>query len=127
MTKLLQNLVGKGVLVQDGQGRWTRYHLSSGSNSRHNEVHSVHKSIDSVHNEIHSIHKNVDSVHKTEFTGNEWDALVQMAEPIRNNKRLAPHEFEATLLKLCQRPCHYPQIPRKKFIQNDKQIVYYIQ
>jgi hypothetical protein len=23
--------------------------------------------------------------------------------------------------------CHYPQIPRKKFIQNDKQIVYYIQ
>ena len=82
MTRLLQNLVGKGVLVQDGQGRWTRYRLSSG---------------------YISVHKEVDSVHKIQLTENEWDELVKIAEPVRQNRRLAPQEIESTLLKLCQR------------------------
>ena len=42
ITKLLQNLVSKGSLIQDGQGRWTRYLLPMGSNC-------VHKHRDSVH------------------------------------------------------------------------------
>ncbi len=87
MTRLLQNLVSKGVLIQDGQGRWTRYGLPS--------VNSVHKGIDSVH-------KGIDSIHKIEIIDNEWDKLVKIAEPARQNQRLSYKEIESTLLKLCQ-------------------------
>lgn len=35
ITRLLQNLVRQEILVQDGQGRWTRYRLPSESDSLH--------------------------------------------------------------------------------------------
>jgi ATP-dependent DNA helicase RecG len=85
-TRLLQDLVSKGVLTQDGQGRWTRYCLPA---------HSVHKEGDSVH-------MKGDSVHKTEVTSDQIDALLSLAEPARQNRRLTPSEMEQVILKLCQ-------------------------
>lgn len=89
MTRLLQNLVSKGMLIQDGQGRWTRYHLVSES--------------DSVHKNPDSVHKNSDSVHKTELSDNEWDGLLKTAEPARLNRRLLGKEMETILLNLCKK------------------------
>ncbi len=96
ITKLLQDLVGQGVLIQDRQGRWTRYRLPL-------EVHSVHKEAHSVHKEVHSVHKEInDSVHKEEVPPDQWDALLIIAEPARQNRRLPPVEMEKAILRLCQ-------------------------
>jgi hypothetical protein len=37
ITKILQNLVSRGVLMQDGQGHWTQYYLSPDFESVHKE------------------------------------------------------------------------------------------
>lgn len=96
MTRLLQDLVSKRFLIQDGQGRWTRYRLAPESNSVHNGMDSVHKVIDSVH-------MGNGSVHKIEIAENEWDVLIKIAEPARRNRRLTHKEMESILLSLCQK------------------------
>jgi ATP-dependent DNA helicase RecG len=95
ITRLLQKLVGQGILTQDGQGRWTRYRLPRESDSVHKESHSVHK-------ESHSVHKESHSVHKTELSDIELDELHKIANPARENRRLSPQELEAVISKLCK-------------------------
>ena len=63
ITKLFQNLVGKGALIQDGQGRWTRYSIPTGGHYLHKGCDSVHMERDSVHMERDSVHMERDSVH----------------------------------------------------------------
>ena len=89
VTRLLQGLVAKGALVQEGQGRWSRYRLPETS-------HSVHKVAgDSVHKVGDSVHKAAgDSVHSAE--------LLAIAQPARSQKRLQPAEMERIILELCQ-------------------------
>jgi len=117
ITRLLQKLVSNGLLVQDRQGRWTRYRIPpksdsvhkgidsihKGIDSVHKGIDSVHKGIDSVHKGIDSVHKGIDSVHKNEIPDNEWDKLVDIAESAKQNRRLSNKEMESILLKLCQR------------------------
>ncbi|MES2345898.1 MAG: RNA-binding domain-containing protein [Chlamydiota bacterium] len=95
VTRILQNLVRKGVLSQEGQGRWTRYRVSS-------EIDSVYKKDDSIHMETDSIHMETDSIHKAEISNNEWDELVKLSEFTRKNKRSSGKEMESTLLNLCE-------------------------
>ena len=78
ITKVLQILVSKGVLVQDGQGRWTRYRLAPTS---------VHKAETSVHKEPGSLH---------------MLELSKIAETARQSKRLSYSEMETILIGLCQ-------------------------
>jgi ATP-dependent DNA helicase RecG len=87
ITKLFQDLVSQDILVQDRQGRWTRYCLP---------FHSVHMERDSVHKEINN------SVHRSEISQDQWDALLLIAEPARKNRRLSPTEMENVILQLCQ-------------------------
>ena len=82
MTRLLQHLVSKGALIQDGQRRWTRYGLPPLSDS---------------------IHMGSDSIHMIKIPDNEWEELVKIAEPIRQNRRMSYREIESTLLRLCQK------------------------
>ena len=95
ITRLLQKLVGQGILTQDGQGRWTRYRLPREAGSLHKDFHSVHKSSDSVH-------KN-HSAHKTEPSESEWAELNTIASPARENRRLPPKELESAISKLCHK------------------------
>ena len=99
MTILLQALVGKGFLAQEGQGRWTRYRLFE-IDSVHKDIDSVHKDIDSVHKDIDSVHKDIDSVHSDEFPKNAWETLVRIADSARANKRLPPNKMEKVVLNL---------------------------
>jgi ATP-dependent DNA helicase RecG len=89
ITKLLQELVSKGALVQDGQGRWTRYRLPSEP--------------DSLHNGVDSLHKGVHSLHNTEIPDNEWHELIKTAESAKQHRRLTSKEMEAIILGLCQK------------------------
>lgn len=79
--KLLQKLVSQGALMQDGQGRWTKYRLSPKSDS---------------------VHKRVDSVHKAELSDSEMNELLKIAESARQSRRLSNKEMESTILELCQ-------------------------
>jgi ATP-dependent DNA helicase RecG len=95
ITRLLQNLVGKEALSQEGQGRWTRYRVPS-------EVDSLHKRVDSLHKRADSLHKGVDSLHKPESADSELDELFEIAEPARQGKRLSNTQMELILLRLCE-------------------------
>ena len=71
ITKILQTLVAQQVLVQEGSGRWTKYHLPASADSIHKTPSSAHIVPDSIHiapSSAHivpdSIHKSPDSIHK---------------------------------------------------------------
>lgn len=87
ITRLLQGLVAKGALTQEGQARWSRYRLPLQDHSEHKAGHSVHRPGHSVHKVGHSEHSD------------ELDAIASLA---RRQKRLQPAEMENIILKLCQ-------------------------
>ena len=95
ITRLLQSLVSRGTLTQDGQGRWTQYHLPSRSDTVHKESHSVHK-------DNHSVHKDDHSVHNREISPEKWNALLKIAQYSQLNRRLPPKEIESLILRLCE-------------------------
>ena len=80
ITLLLQNLVGKKVLVQEGLGRWTQYRLPGRNDS---------------------VHKGVDSVRSDKIYPGNWHGLLKIAAIARENKRLDPKEMENLILKTC--------------------------
>ncbi len=88
-TQLLQVLVSKNALIQKGRGRWTSYYLPFKSDSVHKPSDSVHKIM------IHSLHKG-------EISDIQWNDLLSIAFPARQNKRLYPVEMEQIILKLCR-------------------------
>lgn len=102
MTRMLQDLVGKKALIQEGQGRWTRYSLPAFPDSIHKNSDSVHKRLDSVHKGGESVHMDSDSVHKGKLELGELERLTSIAAPARRNRRLSPREMERVILRLCQ-------------------------
>jgi ATP-dependent DNA helicase RecG len=130
VTKLLQNLVAKEVLVQDGRSRWSRYYLPPKPNSVHQSDDSVHQDDDSVHQSDDSVHQSDDSVHQSDdsahqsddsvhqgddsahqgddsahkrgLSADEMEILTRIAAPARASKQLPPEIIEQTILELCQ-------------------------
>jgi ATP-dependent DNA helicase RecG len=96
MTRLLQELVSQGVLIQKGQGRWTKYHLAP-------EVDSLHKDVDSLYRDSDSLHKDLHSLHRGELSDTELDELCKIAELARQRKRLSSKEMESIISELCQK------------------------
>lgn len=94
MTKLLQTLVAKRALNQEGQGRWTRYRLSALSHSLPGKADSLHKPGHSLHKVDHSLHNDDHSLHN--------DELLAIAAPALNQQRFPPKEMEKILLELCK-------------------------
>ncbi|MCP4697199.1 MAG: transcriptional regulator [Gammaproteobacteria bacterium] len=85
VTRLFQALVARRLLVKEGHGRWSWYHLPEIANRTnaavdspdngacspgnanypvHNEDHSVHNEVHCVHNEAYCVHKEAHCVHK---------------------------------------------------------------
>ena len=93
VTRLLQGLVAKGALLQEGQGRWSRYRLPDAGCSLHKDRDSEHKAEDSVHKVASSIHKAETSEHSED--------LLAIAATARNQQRLQPDEMERIILGLC--------------------------
>lgn len=98
ITRILQSLVARGALSQEGQGRWSRYRLTG-------IIDSVHKAVDSVHKTIDSVHKLAESAHSTKHSEHEQTLMADLeclASLARNNQRLEPKQMELLILKLCQ-------------------------
>jgi len=101
ITRLLQGLVAKGALVQEGQARWTRYRLSEGIHSVHTDAGSLHKAAGSLHKAAGSLHNGVGSLHNGVGSLHSSE-LLAVAAPARQQKRLPPSEMEQVLLQLCR-------------------------
>ncbi len=101
MTRLLQGLVAKKMLVQEGQGRWSRYRLPGTHRSKHHGTDSLHNEIDSLHNGTDSLHNGTDSLPKAGKSLYSAD-LLSIAAPARKQQRLQPKEMERILLELCR-------------------------
>jgi len=99
ITALLQGLVAKGALHQEGRSRWTRYRLAD---SVHKPDDSVHKPDDSAHKASDSVHKPADPVHGPDISAAQWAELTRIALPSRAHPRVAPAETEQLILRLCQ-------------------------
>lgn len=95
ITKLLQKLVSKDILKQDGQGRWTQYRLPLLPDSVHNAPHSIHKNSDSVH-------KATQLERKDEIIEAEWVKLREIAKSAKINRRLPPDQMEQIILRICK-------------------------
>ncbi len=103
ITRILQGLVAKGALAQEGRARGSRYRLAiSKRDSVHNEGDSVHNEGDSVHNEGDSVHKDPGSVYKHELSPEELTNLNKIAKPARENQRLSPKKTEQIIQELCR-------------------------
>ena len=109
VTRLLQGLVGRGFLEQDGQGRWTKYQLPSSihndSSSIHNDSSSIHNDSSSIHNDSSSIHNNSDAVHsvfhQTGVLESELAHLESIAASIKSCGRIRPEKMETVIIELC--------------------------
>lgn len=102
MTRVLQGLVGKMALIQEGQGRWTRYRLPAENGSLHNGRYSVRNGSRSVHNDRHSVHNGSRSVHNADMENEDQEALLSMVSPARQKQRLDPAVMEKLILDLCR-------------------------
>ncbi|MDO9519336.1 MAG: hypothetical protein Q7L19_03865 [Pseudohongiella sp.] len=87
VTRLLQGLVAKGVLIQEGQARWSRYRLPVHVRSEHTAIHYEHDA-------GYSEHKGGRSEHSVD--------LLEIAKPARSQQRLQLAETEKLILRLCQ-------------------------
>ena len=94
MTRILQGLVSKKALMQEGSGRWSRYHLPIPDRF----ADSQYMDPDSLHKDGDSLYMGGDSPHN-ENLGRE---LSLIAAPAQRSKRLAPQEMEHLILKLCR-------------------------
>ena len=94
MTIVLQRLVGKTALIQEGYGRWTRYRLPTRSGSVHKDGHSPHKAPESLHKNGHSLYKDTGSAHKpgdSAHKGRERSVYKDDHSPHKNQAR-SPHK-----------------------------------
>lgn len=115
ITKLLQGLVVKGALIQEGQGRWTRYSISQKFMSLQKNNHSIHKIINnSLHKsqksfeiselgqDDNSLHKENYSLHKTQLSNEDVDVLNKIAKMAKQKQRLLPEKLEQIIFDLCK-------------------------
>ena len=94
ITRILQGLVGKKALLQEGRGRWTRYRLPAAGDGLRDGTYSIHNG-DSLHKGSHSPHNgNPDDDNIKELTA--------IAAPARHKQRLSPQDMEQLILKLCR-------------------------
>ena len=120
ITRLLQDLVAKGLLVKDGYGRWASYRLAerlAGSrhkeegtpditpgDSRHSGENSSHNSENSSHNTGNSSHSGGSSSHNEGDVSlsEQFDSvLLKIAENARAKSRLTPEAMRDLLVELC--------------------------
>jgi ATP-dependent DNA helicase RecG len=113
ITRLLQDLVAKGLLVKDGYGRWASYRLAerlAGSrhkeegttditpgDSRHNGENSSHNTGNSSHSNGNSLHNDGDASLSEQFD----PVFLKIAENARTKSRLAPEVMQDLLIELC--------------------------
>lgn len=108
LTKMLQQLVQKGFLSQDGQRRWASYRIPA--RPVRGVTGSARPGGDSTHKDGDSTHK-ADSTHKSDWDSSQMlehmgetdlKRLRMIALPAQMSDRLAPDETRRMLTDLCR-------------------------
>ena len=128
ITKMLQGLVSKGLLIKDNYGRWATYRLATDilSNSSDNGTDSTDNGLNSTCNGENSTGNGADSTDNGIFLDTELQAI---SAPARKKRRLPPAEMRKIIHRLCQERyltlnqiCHFlnraPGTVRDQFIRN---------
>jgi len=100
ITRILQDLVAKGLLVKDGYGRWASYRLAERlARSGHNAVGTPDTTEEDSGHKVTTPDTSVQTV-----TGvpEEDPALLAIAEPARQQERLDPGEMRSIIRTLCR-------------------------
>lgn len=95
LTLMLQRLVGQKLLVQEGSGRWTKYHLPAQFGPLHKRLMYQHKRFGYQHN------GNVSQHNGLRVTGAD-EQLEAIAAPAKTKRRIDPAEMNRIILNLCQ-------------------------
>ncbi|SFK45086.1 Putative ATP-dependent DNA helicase recG C-terminal [Desulfomicrobium apsheronum] len=108
MTRLLQSLVARAALLQEGHGRWSRYRLPVSTGLSAKKSHSLHNDVDSLHSDVNSLHNDVDSLYKGDHSLSKVqnslhnEELLTLAAPARERQRISPKDMEKIVLDLCR-------------------------
>jgi len=96
MTNLLQTLVARGAISQEGQGRWTRYRLPALSDSLPSKTDSLHKSVHSLRKADHSLHKVDHSLHNDDrLKKSGWALVADHIEDVLTMVEVGSHNIGA--------------------------------
>ena len=76
--------------------------LPSDLDTIHKGPDSLHTGSHTAHKDDHTIHKGSHTLHSNEILPEQWSNLEEIALPAKLNKRLAPNEMEAIILRLCK-------------------------
>lgn len=101
ITRLLQDLVGKGFLEKDGYGRWASYRLSgslAGSNQPAAGAPDA-TSVGSQHSDMSSQHNDASSQHSDAVSGDA--ELLAIAAPAHQKARLSSELMRGIIRSLC--------------------------
>ena len=99
ITKLLQGLVRKGLLVPEGSGRWTRYSLPEGTTELANDLSSAANDLSSAANDLSSTANDLSSL-----AGDENKASVEgsdLVAAVRESARAKPAVVRQAILSVC--------------------------
>ncbi len=99
ISKMLQTLVSKNILVKDGYGRWMSYRLSPTIFPSKKENSIPHNDDCIPHNDGNIPH-NDDRLPYNEICTDD-PKLVEIAFPARKKSRLPPEEMKEIILTLC--------------------------
>jgi ATP-dependent DNA helicase RecG len=107
ITRLLQNLVAKGLLEKDGYGRWASYRLSGHlAKSRHGEgtpdTNSRHGEATPDTNSRHGEGTPDTTASGTPENPENDPALLAIAEPARKRQQLKPEVMRPIIRALCR-------------------------
>ena len=102
ITKMLQELIVKGLLLKDGYGRWASYRLADrlARSGYGDEVTPDTTSASSLRKETRSQHNDPSSQHSGPVLGDP--ELLAIAAPARDKARLAPATMTDLIRELCQ-------------------------
>jgi ATP-dependent DNA helicase RecG len=114
VTKLLQGLVARGALCQEGQGRWTQYSLpqdllyltseivGKSDHSPHLKPNAPHLSLDSPHSGSNSPHLEKDLANVGSPEDNFKKKLEEIAASASQSGALPGSQMREIILKLCK-------------------------
>lgn len=108
----MQDLVSRGFLIQNGQGRWVQYCLPVDLNTLHIDDHSEHKESGILHKGDHTVHKGNQTVILT-LCKDQWLTRRQISALVGRNSDGLRARFLTPMVEHERLELRYPDKPKR--------------